>query len=164
MARKTQKKKVASNTKKHMSKKKVVGIGVGVTAAMLAAAGGYFLYGSKNAAKNRKNVRSWMLKAKADVLEGIENAKDLTKDEYEDLVEGAAKVYGKLKTVSKREVGDFKREMKSHWNHLEKRGKKGGAKKKVSQRKVAKKTSVRAGRKRALKKVAKRAGAKKKKK
>jgi hypothetical protein len=56
-----------------------IGIGVGVTAGMLAAVGGYFLYGAKDAKKNRKTVNSWMLRAKAEVLEGIENAR-LRKD------------------------------------------------------------------------------------
>lgn len=152
MAKKTQKKKSAS-TKKHMSGGTKVGIGVGVTAAMLAAAGGYFLYGSKNATKNRKMVKSWMLKAKAEVLEGIENAKDLTQEEYDDLVENAAKAYSKLKTVSNREVSDFRKEMKSHWNHIEKRGTKGAskgrsAKKTTKKRKVAKKTAKKTARKR----------------
>ena len=54
--------------------KKNVGIGVGLTAAAVAAAGAYFLYGSKNAAQNRTKVKSWMLKAKAEVLEKLEQA------------------------------------------------------------------------------------------
>ena len=56
--------------KKGMGTGAKVSIGVGVSTAVLAAAGGYFLYGSKNAAKNRKQVKSWALKAKAEVLEG----------------------------------------------------------------------------------------------
>ena len=55
-----------------------VGIGIGVSATMLAAVGGYFLYGAKDAKKNRKTVNSWMLKAKAEVLEGIETLVELT--------------------------------------------------------------------------------------
>ena len=38
----------------------------------MAAAGTYFLYGSKDAKKNRKAVKSWALKAKAEVLEALE--------------------------------------------------------------------------------------------
>jgi flagellar basal body-associated protein FliL len=83
-----------------------VSIGVGVTAALLSAAGAYFLYGSKDAAKNRKTVKSWMLKAKAEVLEGIEKAQDLSKEDYEAMAE----------------LAQFAGEMKAHWKGLEKKG------------------------------------------
>ncbi len=109
-------------TKKSVNNKAAVGIGVGVTAALLSAAGAYFLYGSKNAAKNRKTVKSWMLKAKAEVLEGIEKAQDLSKEDYEALVNKSVKAYGKLKGTSATELAQFAGEMKSHWKQLEKKG------------------------------------------
>ena len=99
-----------------------VGIGVGVTAALLSAAGAYFLYGSKDAAKNRKSVKSWMLKAKAEVLDGIETAKDMTKEDYEKLVDTSVKTYSKLKSASAEEVIQLAKELKSHWKELEKKG------------------------------------------
>jgi len=129
--------------------KTTVGIGVGVTAALLSAAGAYFLYGSKDADKNRKKVKSWMLKAKAEVLEGIETAKDMSKEDYDKLVDTSLKMYGKAKTASLEEVAVLTKELKSHWKSLEKKGE---AKKQVSAVKaVAKKATS------APKKVAKKA-------
>lgn len=107
-----------------MSTKAEIGIGVGVTAALLSAAGAYFLYGSKDGAKNRKKVKSWALKAKAEVLEGIEKAKDMTKEEYEQLIDSSAQAYSKLKGASASEIVGFAREMKAHWKNLEKKGEK----------------------------------------
>ena len=74
------------NTSKKDSYADDVAIGVGLTTAAVAAAGAYFLYGSKSASKNRKQVKSWALKAKAEVLEKIEDAKEMSEDEYQDLV------------------------------------------------------------------------------
>jgi flagellar basal body-associated protein FliL len=63
MAQKKVMKKMSTNTK--------VGIGLGLTAAAVTAAGAYFLYGSKQAPQNRKKVKGWVLKAKGEVLEAL---------------------------------------------------------------------------------------------
>ena len=91
-----------------------VGIGVGLTAAAVAAAGTYFLYGSKNAAKNRKVVKSWVLKAKAEVLEKLEEAKEMSQEEYEELIHNVASKFSELKNASKVDISAFTKEMKDH--------------------------------------------------
>jgi hypothetical protein len=112
------------NSKKELSPAQKVEIAVGLTAAAVAAAGAYFLYGSKNAEKNRKKVKSWMLSAKAEVLNTLENAQHMTKEEYEALIERVAATYASLKDTSKGDISSFKREMKDYWQHIEKSGKK----------------------------------------
>ncbi len=52
---------MATKKKVETVNKKAVGLGIGLTAAIAAAAGTFFLYGIKNAAKNRKAVKSWTL-------------------------------------------------------------------------------------------------------
>lgn len=140
-----------------------IGIGIGLTAAAVAAAGTYFLYGSKDAAKNRKQVRSWALKAKAEVLEALEKAEEMSKDEYEQLVDVVSATYAKVKETSPEDIEKFKKEMKAHWKHIEqvvdtKRKVVKKAAKKVT--KTAKKTAKKATKKvaapkKAVKKVAK---------
>ncbi|MFM2374556.1 MAG: hypothetical protein RLZZ234_551 [Candidatus Parcubacteria bacterium] len=105
-----------------------IGIGVGVTATMLAAVGGYFLYASKDAKKNRTKVGSWMLKAKAEVLEGIENTKELTEADYDKLVDDVMKGYKAARSASVKDLADFAGEMKNHWKKI----KTAGPEKKVS--------------------------------
>lgn len=111
-------KKTTKKTETGISNQQAIGLGLGITAAVAAAAGGYFLYGSKNAAKNRKTVKSWALKAKAEVLEGIEKAKDMSKEEYEQLVDTVVGGYMTAQSASKNELGAFKKEMKEHWQGL----------------------------------------------
>ena len=113
----------AKKKKDSMSTGSKVGIGVGLTAAAVAAAGAYFLYGSKESKDNRKKVKSWMLKAKAEVLETIEDAEQMTQGEYDKLVDSVSSAYGRLKTASKADVATFKREMKEHWGGIEQAGK-----------------------------------------
>lgn len=109
--------------KKELTPTQKIEIGVGLTAAAVAAAGAYFLYGSKDADKNRKAVKSWALKAKADVLEKLEDAKKMTREEYEEVVAGAMSAYSGVKSASKKEVKDFKSEMMDYWELIEKNAK-----------------------------------------
>ncbi len=113
------KKKAADNA---MTSGQKIGIGVGVTATMLAAVGGYFLYGAKDAQKNRKKVGSWMLKAKAEVLEGIENAKELTEQDYDKLVDDVMKGYKAARKASVKELAEFATEMKNNWKKIKASG------------------------------------------
>lgn len=149
------------STKKLSSAQKV-GIGVGLTAAAVGAAGAYFLYGSKNAKKNQRKVKSWMLKAKADVLEGLENAQEMTEEEFTQLVDTVSKTYGKLKDASQADIKEFKKEMSEHWPKIVKEGKQvaktvqkvvktSGGKKKVA----AKKTAAKKAPKKTAKKTSK---------
>lgn len=118
----TKKKSVRINHNLSTSQK--VGIGVGLTATALAAVGGYFFYGSKDAAKNRKKAKSWMLKAKAEVLEGLEGAKHMTKEEYDDLVTKVVKGYKTAKKASAGELVEFAKNMHAHWRDIERAGEK----------------------------------------
>lgn len=127
--------KKTTPNKATLSDTQKIGLGVGLTAAAVAAAGTYFLYGSKGASKNRKVVKSWALKAKAEVLEKLESAKQMSKEEYEQVIDSVIGVYGDLKQASKVDVSGFKKEMKDYWNKIEKTA---APKKKAVKKAVAK--------------------------
>lgn len=112
-----------STKKEGLSSTEKVEIGVGLTTAAVAAAGAYFLYGSKSAAKNRKTVKSWGLKAKAEVLEKLEDAQEMTKGEYEQLVGTVVGAYATAKNASKKDLKEFAAEMTDHWKQIEKAAK-----------------------------------------
>jgi hypothetical protein len=118
MAQKSEGKKSAATGA--AKKNHTVAAGVGLGAAAVAAAGAFFLYGSKNAAKNRKQVKSWALKAKAEVLEKLEDASEMTHKEYDDLIKSVAGAYAGAKNASKKDLVDFSKEMKDHWKQIEK--------------------------------------------
>lgn len=94
----------------------VIGAGVATLAALAAA--GYFLYGSKDGAKNRKKIRSWMLKAKAEVLEGVEKMKDVTEAEYNMVLDKVATKYKSLKNIDPAELEMMVKELRGHWKNI----------------------------------------------
>lgn len=111
-----------ANKKSDISNAQKLGIGVGLTTAAVAAVGAYFLYGSKDASKNRKQVKSWALKAKGEVLSVLEKAEKITEGEFKQLVDGVVASYAKVEKVSKKELDEFKKEMGENWNGLVKSG------------------------------------------
>lgn len=100
---------------------------LGVTAA---AVGTYFLYGHKDAAKNRAKVKGWMLKAKGEVLEKLEKIDDVTEGAYHSTLDAVIEKYNKVKNIDPAELEGFVKQMKAHWGGIKKSFKKAPAKKK----------------------------------
>lgn len=101
---------------------------VGLTAA---AVGTYYLYGHKNAAKNRSKIKGWMLKAKGEVLEHLEEMGDISEPLYMSAVDSVLQKYNALKTIDPTELASFAHEMKDHWLGIKKTTKKVSSKKKT---------------------------------
>jgi len=96
-----------------------VAVGAGIAALAAFAAAGYFLYG-KDGAKNRKKVRGWMLKAKGEVLEGVEKLKDVTEEEYAIIIDKVGAKYKAVKNIDPAEVDAMMRELRGHWKSIKK--------------------------------------------
>lgn len=92
-------------------------IGMGVATLAAAAAGAYFLYG-KDGAKNRKKIRSWSLKMKADVMDQIEKLKDVTEESYSMVIDQVAEKYSKVKNIDLSELDALKADLKKHWKNI----------------------------------------------
>lgn len=93
---------------------------VGLAALAAAAAGTYFFYGSKNAAKNRRTVKGWMLKMKGEVLEHMEELKDVSEEVYYKIIDEVKEKYENLSNVSKEDLDHITGELKSHWKDIKK--------------------------------------------
>ena len=108
--------------------KKDSGHGFGLALIAAAAAAGYFLYGSKEGAKNRKKVKGWMLKAKGEVLEQIEKLKNVNEEDYNKIIDKVSEKYSKVKNIDGEEVRSMMEDMRKHWrkiqNDIEPRAKK----------------------------------------
>ncbi|MDD5165284.1 MAG: hypothetical protein PHG25_01975 [Candidatus Pacebacteria bacterium] len=96
-----------------------LGIGVGIAALAAAAAGAYYLYGSDKSAKNRKHVKSWMLKMKAEVMDHVENMKDLSQNAYNKIIDEVSDKYSKIKDIDTDELKSLAERMKSHWKEIQ---------------------------------------------
>lgn len=97
-----------------------VGIGGAIVASVAAAAGAYFLYGTKEGAKQRNKVKGWALKAKGEVLEKIENIKDIDESKYKKIVDDVIAKYGKLKNDHEDEIKSIGTELHGYWKHIKK--------------------------------------------
>ena len=91
-------------------------VGAGVAGIAAAAIGAYWLYGVKNASKNRKLVSSWMLKARAEVMDAVEKMKEIDKESYLKIVDTIIDKYSKTKNST--EVMAIAKEMKSAWSQV----------------------------------------------
>ncbi len=118
-----------------MVKKNESGGLLGVAAAAVgAAAAGFFLYGPKGA-ENRQKIRGWTLKAKGEVLEKLEDAKDISDESYDAIVDAVTARYAKLKKVGEEEADKLNKELKKHWKSIKKVASGQPAKKKVATKK-----------------------------
>jgi hypothetical protein len=100
----------------------VVGVGAAAAAAAAAAAGAYWFYGAKDAARHRKSAKSWMLKARAETMEAVENAVEklgsIDKETYLKIVDGVIKRYSGVAGVTAAEVSQMTKDLKSAWAHM----------------------------------------------
>ena len=103
---------------KETTKKVAVGTGL-IGLAVAGLAGAYFLYG-KDGAKNRKKVKTWALKAKAEVLEKIEKAKELSETNYQEIIDMVSAKYAKVKDVTPEDIAAFSKDLKKHWKDIKK--------------------------------------------
>lgn len=123
---------------------KTVGTAVAFTAAAAAAAAGaYWLYGAKDAAKNRKMAKGWMLKARAEVVEAVEKLSDIDKETYLRIVDEVTKRYAGVAGVTSAEIARAARDLKGSWDHIRQAQKVSGATNKAK-KKTAKKSAKKA--------------------
>jgi hypothetical protein len=107
---------MAKNTK---IKSHTTGMVVGAASIAAAAVGAYWLYGAKNAAKHRKTAKSWMLKARAEVMEAVEKLEKVDKTAYYRMAEEAVKKHAQTVKDSAAVALAIK-EIKAAWPHIQK--------------------------------------------
>ncbi len=95
-------------------------ISAGIAALAATAAGAYYLYGTDKGKKNRKAMKSWMLKMKADVMDEIEQFKDLNEEMYTAAVTKIANKYKQIKDIDPAEVMVLAKRMQGHWKDIKK--------------------------------------------
>lgn len=134
--------------KKKMTKKaptsntgKVMGAIAGIAAISVAT----YLLAGPHGKKNRKDLKAWMLKMKAEVAEKVENLKEVSASKYHDIVNEVANKYSKIKNIDKNDLQAEAMHLKKEWLKMTKSGKKavkklartakqGGAVKKVTKK------------------------------
>jgi len=104
-----------NNNSNHTAGKVVAGLTV-----LAAAAGAYFLYGTDAGKRQKTKIKGWALKAKGEIVEKLENLKEINQDKYEQIVDAVSARYQKLKNVDQGELLAMAKELKSHWKNIQK--------------------------------------------
>ncbi len=104
------------SSNKAKSAVEIVAVGAALAAA---AAGAYFFLGPKGK-QNRKHAKAWAVKMKADVVEKLEEARDVSEPVYHQIVDTVADQYAKGKKASQKEVAELAKDLKKHWKNMSK--------------------------------------------
>lgn len=111
-------------TKKPTAKKSSSNSGIGVaalaTAGIAAVAGAVFFYGTDAGKKKRKEIKSWAIKARGDVLEKLEKAKEINENVYNNVVNSVVAKYEKVKSIDAQELAELTSELRKGWSHIKK--------------------------------------------
>jgi hypothetical protein len=113
-------------TKKSSSRNAEKLIGVGIAAIAAATAGAYYLYGSKDSRSNRRTVKSWVLKAKADVMDEIGKMKEVNEDAYKEAIAKVAKKYKQIKGMDQAELSELAGNLLEYWKEIRREIEKAG--------------------------------------
>lgn len=96
---------------------KAVAIGAGVAALSAAA---YLLFGPEGK-KHRKDLQSWMVKMKADVMEKMEEAKELSEETYHGILDMVEAKYRSMKNVNGADLQKEVAELKKNWKNMKRK-------------------------------------------
>lgn len=117
--------------KKQIQKKAGISTGtvVGIGASLVAlGAASYYFFGPEGK-KHQDNFKGWMIKMKAEIIDKLEDAGDVTETVYHTIVDKVAAAYKKSKKVTPEEVAVYADLLKSQWKNIVGKTKKSGGKK-----------------------------------
>lgn len=83
------------------------------------AVGGYLLFGSKNAKRNRQKVEDWVEDAKTEVMNKLKKIKRLTREKYYEIVDTVSEKYSEMKEVGQEKADEFRDELRKKWKEME---------------------------------------------
>ncbi len=116
---------------------------VGIAAATAAAAaGGLFLYGTKEGARTRKKMAALGAAMKKEALTRFKQGREMSEKNYHKAVAVVGKKYAGIKNVDPRELQTALRELKGHWSTIKREIRVGM---KAKPKKAAKKGAARKG-------------------
>mgnify|MGYP001811468612 CR=1 FL=1 len=91
-------------------------VGIGATVAALGAAA-YVLFGP-NAKKNKKAIKGWAIKMKGEIIEKMEEAKEISEPVYHNIIDKVSAKYAKVKNMDPKDLEMVVAEVKKHWKAM----------------------------------------------
>ncbi|HET8581184.1 MAG TPA: hypothetical protein VFL98_01810 [Candidatus Paceibacterota bacterium] len=92
-------------------------LGMIAGAAAAFALSGYYLYGP-NGRRHRRQVDRWLTRARAEILERMEDAADMTEQQYGALVDEITERYGRMKEVGSERAARAAERFKGRWQEM----------------------------------------------
>lgn len=89
-----------------------------VLGASLAGIVAAYFFLSPKEKKNLKNAKSWAIKMKADVVEKLEKAREVSETMYNDIIDSVATQYVKKSATKPEEIKKLAKDLKKHWPAL----------------------------------------------
>ena len=102
------------NVKKGLSGGEMVGIGATVAALGAAA---YVLFGP-DGKKNKKAIKGWAIKMKGEIIEKLEEVKEVTEPVYHKIIDEVSSKYAKVKNIDQKDLKNTVAEVKKHWKSM----------------------------------------------
>ena len=105
--------------KRKVSKKGLTGgemVGIGATVAALGAAA-YVLFGP-DGKKNKKAIKGWAIKMKGEIIEKLEEAKEISEPVYHKIIDQVQAKYAKVKSIDAQDLENAVKEVKKHWKTM----------------------------------------------
>ncbi len=93
-----------------------VAVAVGASAAALGAAA-YYLFGP-HGKQHRTKAQGWMIKMKGEVVERLEDLKEVSEPVYNQVVEAVAAKYAKESKTSKKDILALAADLKKGWRSI----------------------------------------------
>lgn len=105
--------------KKTTNKKGGAGTAVVIGAGVIAlAAASYYFFGPEGK-KNQKKVKGWMIKMKGDIVDKLEDVKEVTEPIYHQIVDAVAAKYAKgTKKITPEDVSMYVEVLKKQWRGI----------------------------------------------
>ncbi|MDO8482740.1 MAG: hypothetical protein Q7S86_02895 [bacterium] len=89
---------------------------IGASLAGLAATA-YFFLGPKGK-KHQKHAKAWAIKMKGDVVEKLEQAREITEPVYHEIIDSVSNDYTKGMKAGKLEIEELAADLKKHWKTI----------------------------------------------
>lgn len=102
-------------TKKSSNTATYAAIGAGLASAAVA----YFFLGPKGKI-HQKQTKAWAVKMKADVVEKLENARDVSEGKYHQIIDSIADKYEQKTKAGREEIQLLATDLKKHWKLISK--------------------------------------------
>ncbi|MEK9157364.1 MAG: hypothetical protein AAB448_04550 [Patescibacteria group bacterium] len=91
-----------------------------LAAAVAAVAAGTYYFKSAKGKKHRAMLKGWAVQAKGEVLDRIEQMKEMGAEDYLKIVDDVLGKYKATKKISTQELWDLGQELKSNWKSIAK--------------------------------------------